>query len=569
MSDSVSSTVPSEPEPNPFVERLTRHQWLFAGLILLAQLALLIAYGETLWAREHYQFFPIVLIGAVVLLVDRTRYLGPLQPGHWLGSLFGLALSVLLFAGMVYIDKNLTALATAIVIGLSLAYVFGGGKLLRAAIAPAILLVIIVRPPIGLDQKLITSMQTTVSLMGSHVLDVCGVIHALESNVIQLPEHKDLFVEQACSGIHSLFSAISVALFYAIWTHRAWYHTLALFIITIGWVMVANIARVSLIGLALVDYDLDLTAGWRHEMLGGVLFAACLLMIWSSDQFLQFVFGALRLLVRSFRTPDLDTTVSDPMPMPTVPNSDRKLYPILIGTTVVMLALGIIATYRVITGDHVSGITAGPLGKPLPIEDDELPKTLGGWKQIQPMRITTRENGGVYGDFSHTWAYAKDELRAEVSLDYPFSNWKDLTNCYINAGWIVKDRTIGQVETMPYHEVDLHKNVEEHSYLLFTQLRGNNVWLTPPTGTFDRISDIVLPEVPGASIGYQMQVFHQPSASTDRATKSGSVETLPGGVQCPSTGIDPARIRSRTVNRFGFLSPLVIVCMSSCIRLLR
>ena len=412
---------------------------------------------------------------------------------------------------MIYLDNSWPALFTAIVTGLSLGYAMGGGKLLRVMLAPTLLMLIIVRPPFGWDRELIGSMQTLVSLMGSHVLDVFGIIHALDTNIIQLPRHNDLLVEEACSGIHSLFSAVSIAMFYALWTRRPWYHTLLLLIVTIGWVMVANVARVSAIGIAEVDYELDLATGWRHQTLGGVLFAGCLLMIWSSDQFLQFVFGAWRVLLASFRTPDPSLAeANEPVQTPTPTTPSDSSNPILLGLVVLMLGLGLVATYQIVTRENQLGVTAGPLGEPLAISNEALPKNLAGWTRIALMRITTRDQGGVYGDFSHTWAYSKDGIQAEVSLDYPFPTWKNLSDCYRNAGWTIKSQTPQtgtETGTLPHHEVTLHKNLEEHGYLLFTQLRGNDVWRIPPTGLFERLGDVLTRNSHAAGIGYQMQVF--------------------------------------------------------------
>ena len=51
------------------------------SLLVLAVLPLLAIHAQNLWHRSHYQFFPIVPLGAVVLALPACRRLGPLVPG--------------------------------------------------------------------------------------------------------------------------------------------------------------------------------------------------------------------------------------------------------------------------------------------------------------------------------------------------------------------------------------------------------------------------------------------------------------------------------------------------------
>src|SRR5262245_1244790 len=64
--------------------------WLLlaAGLALaLAHLPFLGLHAQHLWQRPHYQFFPFVLVAAVVLAWSRLRGAGTLQRGSsWLGA---------------------------------------------------------------------------------------------------------------------------------------------------------------------------------------------------------------------------------------------------------------------------------------------------------------------------------------------------------------------------------------------------------------------------------------------------------------------------------------------------
>src|SRR5205807_2358630 len=102
---------------------------------------------------------------------------------------------------------------------LALAYGLGGGRLLRAVLPAWAFAGLAVLPPSGFDQALIFKLQALVSHWGSPVLDALGVLHVAEGNVIQVAGHR-LLVEQACSGIHSLFAVLGVMLFFVLWEGR-------------------------------------------------------------------------------------------------------------------------------------------------------------------------------------------------------------------------------------------------------------------------------------------------------------------------------------------------------------
>jgi exosortase/archaeosortase family protein len=56
---------------------------------------------------------------------------------------------------------------------------------------------------------------------------------------------KLLIIEQACSGIHSLFSVLACTVFYVFWNHYSWLR--AAFVITAAaaWVLLGNVARIA------------------------------------------------------------------------------------------------------------------------------------------------------------------------------------------------------------------------------------------------------------------------------------------------------------------------------------
>ena len=63
-----------------------------------------------------------------------------------------------------------------------------------------LLLLLVVPPPLKIDYRLITWLQSFTSDSSSLVLEALGVNHMMQGNLLELPGRL-LMVEQACSGI--------------------------------------------------------------------------------------------------------------------------------------------------------------------------------------------------------------------------------------------------------------------------------------------------------------------------------------------------------------------------------
>ncbi len=263
-------------------------------LIVLAHLPLLALLARITWERSHYRFFPLVPIGAGWLAVRAGRRLGPLAPGPgrpvaWLlGGCWAL-LACACLTGSSWLGGVATLGATAAVI-----YAVGGGALLRPLLPAWGLLLLAIPPPLELDQQVIGTLQTAVSRVSSSVLDLMGVFHLRQGNVIRLAD-RPLLIEEACSGIHSLFAVLAGMAFLAIWCQRSLARGLALLAAAVTWVILGNILRIVTVVLLAARWQIDVASGWSHEALGLAVFALALGLTVSTDNLISF-FVDLRTL---------------------------------------------------------------------------------------------------------------------------------------------------------------------------------------------------------------------------------------------------------------------------------
>jgi exosortase/archaeosortase family protein len=120
------------------------------------------------------------------------------------------------------------------------------------------------------------------------VLDVVGVRHLPQGNVIELPGHR-LFVDEACSGVNSLFVLFAATAVFVVAARRPLVWSALLLATSAFWAAVANTARVTTIAIAQTRYDLDLSSGWQHQTLGFTTVGLAMLMLVSTDRVLAFL----------------------------------------------------------------------------------------------------------------------------------------------------------------------------------------------------------------------------------------------------------------------------------------
>ncbi len=140
--------------------------------------------------------------------------------------------------------------------------------------------------PLNLDKELTTKLQLLSSWLSSQLLEAVGVLHLLRGNNLHIAS-KELFVDEACSGIVSLITIISAIAIYCVWLRRSLVHTLAMILLGIGWTVLMNTLRIVTIAVALDWYQVDWSAGTSHTVLAVVLFVVSLGVLKLLDGFLN------------------------------------------------------------------------------------------------------------------------------------------------------------------------------------------------------------------------------------------------------------------------------------------
>ena len=100
-----------------------------------------------------------------------------------------------------------------------------------------------------------------------------------DGNIIKLPS-MDLEVAVACSGIRSLMSLVTAAIFYGYFLEPSTKRRIILALAALPIAVIANGARIVGTGLAVQYWDPDKALGFFHEFSGWLIFVISLLCLY-------------------------------------------------------------------------------------------------------------------------------------------------------------------------------------------------------------------------------------------------------------------------------------------------
>jgi exosortase len=450
------------------------------ALIAAAHLPLLLLQGQRLWDDPNYQFFPLILAGAGYLAWRDTRDLGRLEPGKRSLSqaLIGVSWLLLAFAGLI-IAPWLGAVVALIAV-LAVAYAWGGSRLVLGLLPAWALLWVIM--PLQFEESLTLSLQAIASRWSSAVLDVIGVLHLPSGLVIEVPGQR-LFVEEACSGIHSLFTVLAGTLFFIFLTHCSVVRALVLLAAAVVWVLLGNTTRIVTVAWALANHGIDLTSGWPHELLGQVVLLTALILIVSTDAIYSVIASICRqqwaLIVAAWNRDRRDAKVNEAAGPVTVveetgpPEPTRLPEPARagVGSWPVAMAYGGLALalavwiWPCLKESFVSrGVLVSKLQSSLTA--DSLPARSGSLERVE-FKTESRGQGNGLGEFSRTWQYRMGPHPVSASVDFPFVGWHELTICYRGQGWKLDKRRVRRHENTTFIEDTFTRASGEQALLMF------------------------------------------------------------------------------------------------------
>jgi exosortase len=169
-----------------------------------------------------------------------------------------------------------------------LIWTFFGRPMLRQLRFPLLVLLLAIPFPEIIFNKITFPLQLLASRIASDILPLLGVPTLHEGNVIQLPIMK-LEVAEACSGIRSLMSLFTLAIFYGYFLDRSTSRRVLLALASIPIAVAANVVRIVGTGLCVQYWDPDKALGFFHEFSGWVMFVVSLICLYLVHRAIQLI----------------------------------------------------------------------------------------------------------------------------------------------------------------------------------------------------------------------------------------------------------------------------------------
>ncbi len=226
-----------------------------------------------------YSHGPLVPLFSIYIMWDNRNALRntPVRPS-WGGLplvILGLCIVIL---GVYGADLFLSR-ASFLILLAGLIWTFMGRSMLRAMLFPLLTLLLAIPFPEIVFNKITFPLQLLASQLASDILPLFHVPVLHEGNVIELPAMK-LEVAEACSGIRSLMSLFTLAIFYGYFLERGTWRRIILALASVPIAVAANAARIVGTGLCVQYWDPDKAQGFFHEFSGMVMFVISLMLLY-------------------------------------------------------------------------------------------------------------------------------------------------------------------------------------------------------------------------------------------------------------------------------------------------
>jgi len=187
----------------------------------------------------------------------------------------GLAILVLgVFGAELFLSRvSLLVALTGVILS------FGGRKLLAELRFPLLVLLLAIPIPAIIYNQITLPLQTLAARAAGALLPVFAVPVLREGHIIVLPSMK-LEVAQACSGIRSLMSLVTVSILYGYFLESSLWKRTVLALANVPIAVGANCLRIVGTGLCVQYWDPDEALGFFHEFSGWVIFLVSVLCLY-------------------------------------------------------------------------------------------------------------------------------------------------------------------------------------------------------------------------------------------------------------------------------------------------
>lgn len=263
----------------------SHYPWAWSQILLMAVLIFFLYSGILTrlaldwWDDPNYSHgFFVPAFSAFVLWQDRRKLASLLTRPSWFGLVVVAGALLVLIVGVLGAELFLSRSSFLFLLAGLLIY-FRGWGYFRAVLFPWAILFIMIPIPVIIFNQVALPLQFLASQLASGSLALVGVPVLREGNIIQLPS-MTLEVAEACSGIRSLVSLVTLAIFYGYFFESRILHRVLLVVAAVPIAVAANSLRIMGAGLLGQYWSPDRAQGFFHLFSGLVVFVVALVMLY-------------------------------------------------------------------------------------------------------------------------------------------------------------------------------------------------------------------------------------------------------------------------------------------------
>jgi len=292
---------------------------VIAAALAFVYFTVLLKLGRDWWSDENYSHGLLVpfVIGFILWHERKRLAAAQIQPKVWLGVAGVVFSLVMLWAGVAGAELFVQRMSIVLML-VSVAIYFWGLRLLSLLAVPLTLFILAIPIPQILFNKIAFPLQLFASRCAVSAMQLFDISVLRQGNVIELMplgahEPKRLAVVEACSGIRSLMTLVTLAVVYGYFTgpgrgpkggdqdpqsKSSWFRNFAIWrslILVVAAVPIAiltNALRVSGTGVLAHYYGTRVADGFFHTFSGWVIYIAAALLLfatgWALDRFARF-----------------------------------------------------------------------------------------------------------------------------------------------------------------------------------------------------------------------------------------------------------------------------------------
>jgi exosortase len=238
------------------------------------------------WSDPDYGHgFLVPLFSGYVLWRQREQWLKSENTPANFGLLVMVGAIVLLLGGSLGAEL-FTSRFSLLVLLAGMILFLAGWKVLRAISFPIAFLLLMIPIPVIIYNQITFPLQLIASRFATFWLELVQVPVLREGNVLILPNYS-LEVVEACSGIRSLMTLITLAVAYGYLVEGRRWVRYSLVILMIPIAIVSNAIRIMGTGVLTYCFGPKAAEGFFHEFSGWVIFLAALILMFAGHWILK------------------------------------------------------------------------------------------------------------------------------------------------------------------------------------------------------------------------------------------------------------------------------------------